>query len=298
MGARFRGNDSNNMSKKISTSWSKGAEWYDETVSRDDSYQNKVILPNLLRLMEIKPGEKILDVGCGTGFFAAEFSKAGAKVYGIDVGEELLAIARKNAPKVEFKSASADALPFGNEIFDKVVFVLSLQNMADMKKAVSEAVRTLKSGGHRPEATANAGQAGPRCGGGKIFLVLNHPAFRIPGESSWGWDPAPERCRAGSGCSGIQYRRIDSYLSEKKSKIQMHPGDNPSDVTWSFHVPLQYYFKLFNKNGLVVERLEEWTSHTKTPTGPRAEAENRARAEFPLFLALVTCLTGRQVDKI
>ena len=219
--------------------------------------------------MEIKSGEKILDVGCGTGFFAAEFSKAGAKVSGIDVGEELLVIARKNAPKAEFKSASAEALPFGNEIFDKVVFVLALQNMADMKKAVSEAARTLKSGG-------------------KIFLVLNHPAFRNPGESSWGWDQ--EKI--------VQYRRLDSYISEKKSKIQMHPGDNPSDVTWSFHAPLQYYFKLFNKNGFVVEKLEEWTSHTKTPTGPRAEAENRARAEFPLFLALVACLPERQVDKI
>ncbi len=257
------------MSKKPNTSWGKGAEWYDETISKDDSFQNKVILPNLLRLMEVKPGEKILDVGCGTGFFAAEFSRFGAKVSGIDVGEELLAIARKNAPKSEFLSASADAIPFGNEFFDKAVFVLSLQNMADMKKAVSEAVRTLKSGG-------------------KIFLVLNHPAFRNPGESSWGWDEERH----------VQYRRLDSYLSEKKSKIQMHPGDNPSDVTWSFHVPLQYYFKLFSKNGLVVEKLEEWTSHTKTPTGPRAEAENKARAEFPLFLALVTCLTGRQVDKI
>lgn len=246
------------MTKKISTSWGKSAEWYDETIAKDDSYQNKVILPNLLRLMEIKPGEKILDVGCGTGFFAAEFLKAGAKVTGIDIGEELLVIARKNFPKAEFRTASAEALPFENGIFDKAVFVLSLQNMADMKKAISEASRTLKTNG-------------------KIFFVLNHPAFRIPGESSWGWDSE----------KNVQYRRLDSYLSEKKSKIQMHPGARPNDFTYSFHVPLQYYFKLFNKNGLVVERLEEWTSHTKTPTGPRAAAENRARAEFPLFLALV-----------
>ena len=191
------------MKQKPNTSWGKGAEWYDETISKDDSFQNKVILPNLLRLMDIKLGEKILDVGCGTGFFAAEFSKAGAKVSGIDVGEELLVIARKNAPKAEFKKASAEALPFGNEIFDKVVFVLALQNMSDMKKAVSEAVRTLKSGG-------------------KIFLILNHPAFRNPGESSWGWDQE----------KNVQYRRLDSYLSEKKSKIQK---------------PFMHYFRIIKK---------------------------------------------------
>lgn len=246
------------MKHKQDTSWGKGAKWYDEVVSRDDSFQNKVILPNLIRLMEIKQNEKILDAGCGTGFFVAEFSKAGAKVIGIDIGEELIAIARTNAPKAEFKTASAEELPFEKESFDKIVFVLSLQNMSDMKKAIAEAARTLKLKG-------------------KIFLVLNHPAFRVPGETSWGWDADKK----------IQYRRLDSYLSEKKSKIQMHPGDRPEEVTWSFHAPLQYYFKLFNKNGLAVERLEEWTSHTKTPTGPRAAAENRARAEFPLFLALV-----------
>ena len=258
------------MTKKPNTSWGKEAKWYDKVVSENDSYQNKVILPNLVRLLEIKRGDKILDVGCGTGFFAAEFSKAGAEVVGVDIGEELIALAKKNNPKIDFRTASAEDLPFENKFFDKIVFVLSLQNMADMKKAVSEAARTLKSKG-------------------KMFFVLNHPAFRIPGESGWGWDPAKladARRGAVSNRSGIQYRRIDSYLSEKKSSIQMHPGKNPDEVTYSFHVPLQYYFKLFNKNGLAVDKLEEWTSHTKTPHGPRAEAENRARAEFPLFLAI------------
>ena len=79
---------------------------------------------------------------------------------------------------------------------------------------------------------------------------------------------------------------MDRYLSESKVGIQMHPGQNPKDVTWSFHRPLQYYFKALGKCGLAVTRLEEWVSHTRTPSGPRAEAENRARAEFPMFLCL------------
>ena len=256
------------MNNKKTTSWGAVADWYDSLLTSKDSFQNKVILPNLLRLMEIKSGEKILDVGCGTGFFAAEFSKAGAKVSGIDVGEELLVIARKNAPKAEFKSASAEALPFGNEIFDKVVFVLALQNMADMKKAVSEAARTLKSGG-------------------KIFLVLNHPAFRIPKQSDWVFDEEKK----------IQYRRIDKYLSELKEKIQTHPstgskssgqvpGDKPEDYTISFHRPLQFYFKALNKSGFAVRRLEEWNSHKQSEWGPRQEAEDIARKEIPLFLMM------------
>ena len=135
------------MKPKTNTSWGKEAKWYDKVVTDNDSYQQKVILPNLIRLMEIKSGERVLDAGCGTGFFSAEFSRVGAQVTGVDVGEELLTIARKNVPKAEFKLASADALPFEKASFDKIVFVLSLQNMSDMKKAIAEAARTLKPKG-------------------------------------------------------------------------------------------------------------------------------------------------------
>jgi ubiquinone/menaquinone biosynthesis C-methylase UbiE len=246
------------MTKK-DTSWGKSADWYDKLLSSDDTFQNKVILPNLIRLMDIKTGEQILDVGCGSGYFSKEFALAGAKVSGVDIGKELIEIAKKNVPKANFFVAPAEKMTFiKNESVDKAVFVLSLQNISDASAVIAEVSRCLRKAG-------------------KLFLVLNHPAFRILGSSSWGWDEENK----------VQYRRLDSYLSEKKSKIQMHPGKNDSEVTWSFHAPLQYYFKAFYKNGLVVERLEEWVSHKITPAGPRKIAENRARAEFPMFICLV-----------
>jgi ubiquinone/menaquinone biosynthesis C-methylase UbiE len=247
------------MSKKKDTSWGKSADWYDKMLSNDDTFQNKVILPNLIRLMDLKKGEQVLDVGCGSGFFSKVFSEAGAKVTGVDVGEELLKIAKQNVPTADFRLASADNISFiKNGSVNKVVFVLSLQNISDAAVAIAEASRTLRAGG-------------------KLYIVLNHPAFRIPGETSWGWDEQKK----------VQYRRLDSYLSEKKSKILMHPGKVDSEFTWSFHAPLQYYFKAFFKNNLLVERLEEWITHRETPTGPRKLAENRAKAEFPMFICLV-----------
>ena len=247
------------MSKKLDTSWGNSAEWYDDLISGDDSFQTKVIMPNLLRLMKIERGDQLLDVGCGTGFFSREFAWAGAKVVGVDVGPELLKIAKQNSPMSEFILGSADKLDFiKSETVDKITFVLSLQNMPDVSAAIGEAARCLRRGG-------------------KMYLVLNHPAFRIPGSSSWGWDSQRQ----------VEYRRLDSYLSEKKVKIDMHPGKQEQITTWSFHSPLQYYFKIFNKYGLLTERLEEWVSHRKVVAGPRKTAENRAKAEFPLFLALV-----------
>lgn len=240
------------------TSWGKVANWYNNLLEKDeDSYQKKLILPNLIRLLEVKRGEVIVDLACGQGFFAREFSKLGAKVIGVDISSELIDIAQQDK-SVEYHVSSADKLDFlQNESVDKVAVILSLQNIENASDVIKEASRVLKPNG-------------------KLFLVLNHPAFRIPKQSSWGWDDKLK----------IQYRRLDGYLGEAKEPIQMHPGDNPREKTISFHRPLQFYFKTLNKNGFAVSRLEEWVSHKTSEEGPKKAIEDRARREIPLFLFL------------
>ena len=66
----------------------------------------------------------------------------------------------------------------------------------------------------------------------------------------------------------------------------MHPGDKPDEMTISFHRPLQFYFKQLGKAGFGVTNMEEWSSNRLSQPGPRAEAENRARKEIPLFMCL------------
>ena len=68
----------------------------------------------------------------------------------------------------------------------------------------------------------------------------------------------------------------------------MHPGDNPKEVTTSFHRPLQFYSKSLFKNGFCITRIEEWNSFKKSEPGPRAQAEDKARKEIPLFLFIET----------
>ena len=109
-----------------------------------------------------------------------------------------------------------------------------------------------------------------------MYIVMNHPAFRIPGGSSWGFDVATQQ----------QYRRVDQYLSEKNIEISMHPGSDPDEKTISFHRPLQVYFKAFAAAGFAAVRLEEWNSHKKSETGPRQKEEDRMRKEIPLFMIL------------
>lgn len=241
-----------------STSWGNVANWYNNLIEKDeDSYQRKLILPNLTRLLETKKGEIIVDLACGQGFFAREFAKLGTRVIGIDISSELIDVARKDK-SVEYHVSRAHKLDFlKNESVDKVLAILSLQNIENVQEVFREVSRVLK----------------PK---GKLFIVLNHPIFRIPKASFWGWD---DRLK-------LQYRRLDSYLSASKEAIQMHPGDKPWEKTISFHRPLQFYFKALGKNGLFVSRLEEWTSHKVSEAGPKKAAEDKARKEFPLFLFL------------
>src|SRR3989344_9495593 len=91
-----------------STSWGRSAEWYRKLLGEEGTYQRDVILPNLLRVLEIKKGEIILDLGCGTGFFAREFYKLGARVAGVDVSKAMIEIARKNSPHgIEYRISSS-----------------------------------------------------------------------------------------------------------------------------------------------------------------------------------------------
>jgi ubiquinone/menaquinone biosynthesis C-methylase UbiE len=247
---------------KKDTSWERVAGWYDDLLKSEGTYQKELILPNLLRLMDIRRGDVVLDFACGQGFFAREFVKSGARVVGVDASRSLIELAKKNSPKeIDFRAVSTgtDSLAFIKEgSIDKVVIVLALQNIENVAGVLKICSGVLKNTG-------------------MVFVVLNHPAFRIPKASSWGWDEGAQ----------VQYRRVDRYLSESKTEIDMHPGKKKSERTISFHCPLQYYFKGLGKAGFSVVALEEWNSHKRSEPGPRAEAEDKARKEIPLFLCLV-----------
>lgn len=243
-----------------STSWEEMASWYDEFMEdSEDTYQRQVILPNLLRILSLQKNEYILDLACGQGFFTRAFYAEGSRVVGVDISPELIRRAHDHSPKeIVYHVSRADSLPFvAAKFFDVVCITLALQNIENISGVFAECYRVLKSNG-------------------RLVMVINHPAFRVLKHSSWGWDVEKK----------IQYRRIDRYLHEAKVSITMHPGKKKSPSTISFHRPLQYYFKILSKHGFVVSRLEEWISHRRSAKGPRKEAEDKARKEIPLFLAI------------
>ena len=243
---------------KKSTSWGEVADWYSDYLAKEDSYQAQVILPNLLRMLALQKSDTVLDLACGEGFFAREFAKSGAKVLGADISPELIAKAKKAGGPILYKVTPANKLTFAKDKeFTAVVCVLALQNIEDIKAVFAEVRRTLAPGG-------------------RLVVVLNHPAFRVLKRSSWGFDEEQK----------VQYRRIDGYLSAAKVLVDMHPGKQGGPKTTSFHRSLQDFAKALTGTGFAITRLEEWTSHRASQKGPRQKAEDTARKEIPLFMAL------------
>ena len=248
-----------NPNNASQTGWGNVATWYDGHLKDDDTYHSKVIVPNLIRLVALKPTESLLELGCGQGFVLEKFLPFSVNLTGVDIGGELIQIAQKNNPKISYLTASADDQDIlVGEKFDVITIVLALQNMKNLAEVVENIDRLLSKTG-------------------RAYLVLNHPAFRIPQNSDWMFDDV----------KSVQSRKIDRYMSEIEISIDMNPGKmRDKEMTKSFHRPLQVYSKAFAKYGFAISKIEEWISHKESQPGPRAVAENVARKEFPMFMCL------------
>lgn len=99
---------------------------------------------------EIKAGEKVLDVACGTGVLArtvVERVGDSGSVIGLDVNAGMLAVAHRKAPQIKWRQGQAETIPFDDATFDAVVSQFGLMFFADRKVAIREMVRVLKSKG-------------------------------------------------------------------------------------------------------------------------------------------------------
>lgn len=226
-------------------------------MKEDGSYNHQeLILPQLLPLLDLGEGDSLLDLGCGQGILGRSISPK-SRYLGLDASKSLVRLAKSKDSNPSHQYLVKDATkPLQlKESFSHAAFVLSLQNMSHPKQALTETSKALKENG-------------------KLFLVLNHPCFRIPKYSSWGFLEDHKG----------QYRRLDRYYGSFKSSIQTHPSKGKdSPVTWSFHHPLSTYFKFLKESGFLIEDLIEICSNKKS-YGKAARSENFARKEFPLFL--------------
>jgi SAM-dependent methyltransferase len=101
-----------------------------------------------IREAGIGPGQRVLDIGCGSGVFLQLAAERGTEVYGLDASEALIALARKRVPQADFRVGEMLALPYEDNFFDVVTGFNSFFFAADMVAALREARRVAKPGSH------------------------------------------------------------------------------------------------------------------------------------------------------
>ncbi|HWS49179.1 MAG TPA: class I SAM-dependent methyltransferase [Candidatus Methanoperedens sp.] len=235
--------------------------WYKKTVGVEGSfYHQNVILPNTLRLLKLMPGEKILDFGCGQGILGRKIEN---EYLGVDLSVDLIKEAKNLDRNKKHNYVIGDVCKelkiYG--AYDKGVMILALQNVKKPFGAIKNLSKLLKDGG-------------------KLVLVLNHPAFRIPKHSDWIMN------------DDVQLRSVDSYMSPLEIPIESSPFHKRNNqISYSYHYPISAFSEMLFDNGFLIETIEEWISPKKS-VGGKAKIEDRARAEIPLFLAIKATKNG------
>jgi SAM-dependent methyltransferase len=170
------------LKKKQRAAWALGE--YDRiadglTISTDQT----------VRVAKIRPGERVLDLATGTGITAIAARERGAQVTGVDLTPELLVIARMKAAKegfgdIDFQEGDAEALPFGDAIFDVVLSTCGHMFAPDQPQVASELARVTRRGGRAVFLAWT-----PDGGLGNWFRITNKHVLPPPGLASpfnWG----------------------------------------------------------------------------------------------------------------
>lgn len=278
----------------LETSWDHVAPWYENLLDQGRSdHHRDVIVPGTLRLLRPARGMRVLDVACGQGLLCRRLEQIGVEAVGVDASPRLIDAARRAMPPRPDTSTRAARFEVGDArtlgemklgLFDAAASVMALMNIDPLEPVIRGCAALLKPGG-------------------AFVGVILHPAFRAPGQTSWGFDKTgkydADREARGSAARASedtndkkpmtrQYRRVDGYLSAGQTPIVMNPGHAAHGkvpvTTWTFHRPVQTYIRVLSEAGFLIESLEEWPSLRQSQPGPQAREENRIRREIPMFL--------------
>jgi SAM-dependent methyltransferase len=221
------------------------AAWIAEMGERGDYSREFVLDAPMLERARAKVFGTALDVGCGEGRFCRMLQKLGVRTIGIDPTNALVERARDLDPHGDYRIGRAEALEFPDRSFDLVVSYLTLMDIPDVERAISEMVRVM------------------RCGG--TLLVANLTSFNTAAVGG-GWE------RQATG----EFRfSIDHYLRER-AEWAMWRGIRIR----SWHRPQSRYMSLLLAQGLTLR----YFSEPAPSGGDPATAERFARVPYFLVM--------------
>jgi len=212
-------------------------------------------VPYILKLIQDVGGKRVLDAGCGGGFYSLWLSERGAKVLGIDSSEKMIHIARGKASrrmlKAKFMVGNVSDLKIKDEVFDLVLSTLVLMDVKDLDGAISELVRVTRDGGD-------------------IVVSVQHPTL-----TAGDWERESGR---------KLFRRIDNYFAERELEaVWKNEKEEPIHFKY-YHRSLQAYIQPFLESGCVLTGLIEPYPHRMYRILNPTEYEDTKR--IPHFIIL------------
>jgi demethylmenaquinone methyltransferase / 2-methoxy-6-polyprenyl-1,4-benzoquinol methylase len=128
------------------------APQYDRINDLQSFWMHRAWKRRLVNMAKVKPGERALDVCCGTGDIATALARAGAVTDGLDFSKAMLQVAeqrnlKSQIPDLKFQTGDAQNLPFDGNTFDVVTVGYGLRNLASWQRGLEEIYRVAKPGG-------------------------------------------------------------------------------------------------------------------------------------------------------
>jgi SAM-dependent methyltransferase len=178
----------------------------------------------LVRFAGVRSGQRVLDVGCGTGVVAITAALRGAKVAGLDLTPELLAHARENAKigglDIDWREGDVEELPFADGEFDVVLSQFGHMFAPRPQVAIAEMLRVLKPGGTIAFSTWP-----PELYIGRLFALIGRymppPPEGVSPPGQWG-DPNLVRERLGPGVERLTFEREVGYFPALSVRYARH----------------------------------------------------------------------------
>ena len=219
----------------VGEAWSRVAEdWWGRYDEFGDVNRRYIIDPSILSILGDVEDKHILDAGCGNGYLSRLLLKRGAKVTGVDASEKAIetAVAAESEEYSGIKyyaRSLTDLSVFKKNTFDAVVSNIVLCDLQDLKQAISEIRRVLKSNG-------------------KLVFSIMHPCFTSPPVHGWLKKPLDS-----SRLEDWLYWKVDRYF-ERSTGIWKQGS---LSALYSFHRPLSDYMKLLIQNKFMLTDFEE-----------------------------------------
>ena len=169
---------------------------------------------HVLRLIQPNQGDRVLDIGCGLGYFCHLLSQRGATVWGVDTDAKCVTFATRNLGS-GFVVGRAESLPFKADSFDKILCSEVLEHIDDDKDALSEIVRVGRAGG---------------------IVVITVPAL----EGIFGTKITNIGHQSGMG-SGGEYHYRDGYKAKALASLMKNHGIQVVEVNYT----MVFFVELF-----------------------------------------------------